>query len=87
MCVICTLSPFFQINIIIGCLNVSICEYNNTLLYIVNGIFHWSVYNGKGHRLYVEMAIKHNSICWIFFHCHVQKKEWLVGFFYLENLL
>jgi hypothetical protein len=36
----------FSDDIMIGCLNVSICEYNR-LLYIVNGIFHWSVYNGK----------------------------------------
>jgi hypothetical protein len=49
----------FSNNTIIGCLNVS--EYN-TLLYILNGIFHWSVYNGKGHRLYLEMVIKHNYI-------------------------
>jgi len=51
----------FSNNIITGCLNVSICEYN-TLLYVVNGIFHWSVYNGKGHSLYLEMAMKHNYI-------------------------
>ncbi len=35
---------------------MSIFEHN-TLLYIVNGIFHRSVYNGKGHRLYLEMVV------------------------------